>query len=455
MTTRAARAPRRPSRAARGGPAGLAARQAAVSLLGDVLDEGKPLDAAFLHQIVRGNLGPLEPRDRALARAIVATALRRKGQIDALLGRMLERPLPKSSKTLGHILAAALTQILFMQMPPHAVVNLAVEQTRGNRASRRFDKLTNAVLRRAVREGGAMIAAQDAARLNTPDWLWRRWEANYGEATAKRIGEAHLNEPALDLSVKSEPALWAEQLEAIELSTGSIRLRPKGRIEDLAGYGAGAWWVQDAAAALPVKLLGDVAGKRIADLCAAPGGKTAQLANLGANVTAVDTSKIRLARTAENLMRLELTAELVKADATKWQSDTPFDAILLDVPCMATGTIRRHPDIPYLKQERDLLELTRLQDALLANAVKLIKPGGSLIYCTCSMEPEEGEQRIAALLESEPGLRADPIEATEFAGEPGWITDQGYLRTLPFQCQTADPLMSGIDGFFAARLIIS
>jgi 16S rRNA (cytosine967-C5)-methyltransferase len=452
MTDPAVRASNRPRRSGSGGQAGLPARLAAVALLIDVLEHREPLDAALSRQTARGALSGLAPRDRALARAIVATTLRRKGQIDALLKHLLERPLPKTAGPLRHILSAALAQILFMQMPPHAVVNLAVEQCRANRGSLRFDKLVNAVSRRAAREGAELISDQDAARLNTPDWLWQRWSKSYGEAATRRIAETHLAEPALDLSVKSDAAQWAQRLGGVALPTGSVRLRPRGRIEALEGFAEGEWWVQDAGSALPVRLLGDVAGKRIADLCAAPGGKTAQLAALGADVVAVDVSKARLRRLDQNLQRLKLSAQLVEADAANWKPAEPFDAVLLDVPCLATGTIRRHPDIAHLKRETELGPLTELQAALLANARTLVKPGGRLIYCTCSLEPEEGEGRIAKLLESDAAIRVEPVDPGELAGEAGWVTDKGFLRTLPFQCDTGDPLMAGIDGFFAARL---
>ena len=455
MMDPAARASNRPRRSGGGDQPGLPARLAAVALLIDVLEHREPLDAALSRQTARGALPGLPPRDRALARAIVGTALRRKGQIDALLGHFLERPLPKTAGPLRHILSAALAQILFMQMPPHAVVNLAVEQCRANRGSLRFDKLVNAVSRRAAREGAALIAGQDAARLNTPDWLWQRWTAAYGEAATRRIAEIHLAEPALDLSVKSNALQWADRLGGIALPTGSVRLRPKGRIESLQGFSEGEWWVQDAGAALPVRLLGDVAGKRVADLCAAPGGKTAQLAASGADVVAVDVSKGRLRRLDENLQRLKLTAQLVEADAANWKPAEPFDAVLLDVPCLATGTIRRHPDIPHLKRETELGPLTELQAALLANARNLVKPSGLLIYCTCSLEPEEGEQQIAKLLELDSAIRVEPVVPGNLTGEAAWVTDKGFLRTLPFQCDTGDPLMAGIDGFFAAKLRIA
>jgi 16S rRNA (cytosine967-C5)-methyltransferase len=236
------------------------------------------------------------------------------------------------------------------------------------------------------------------------------------------------------------------------LPTGSVRLLAKGRIEQLEGYSEGGWWVQDAGAALPARLLGKIAGERIADLCAAPGGKTAQLAIAGASVVAVDQSKARLKTVAANLERLQLEAELVEADATRWSPDESFDAILLDAPCTATGTIRRHPDLPYLKSEEDIAELAALQSKLLDNAARLLKSGGRLVYATCSLEPEEGEAQIAAFLARNDAFSLDPIAADEFPGVSGFVLPSGHLRTFPDQLKLESPECSGIDGFFAARL---
>ena len=215
---------------------------------------------------------------------------------------------------------------------------------------------------------------------------------------------------------------------------------------------AAAWWVQDAAAALPARLLGDVRSKAVADLCAAPGGKTAQLAAAGAHVTAVDRSLPRLNRLRDNLARLGLQANVVRADATLWESE-PFDAILLDAPCLATGTIRRHPDIPWLKSEADLPKLSSLQSRLLDRAAALLKPGGTLIYCTCSLEPQEGEQAVTALLERNADLRRRPIVADEVGGLADVLTPDGDLRTLPCHLPDPDPRMAGLDGFYAARIV--
>jgi len=236
------------------------------------------------------------------------------------------------------------------------------------------------------------------------------------------------------------------------LPNRSVRLLPTGRIEALPGFEQGAWWVQDAAASLPAHLMGDVAGKRVADLCPAPGGKTAQLALAGASVAAVDISKTRLKTLSANLARLGLAATTVAADAATWSPEERFDAVLLDAPCSSTGTIRRHPDIPYLKSPKDIDALAALQARLLDNATTLLKPGGTLVYSTCSLELEEGEAQIAALLARNSGVQVDPILPGDVFGQPDWLQPPGFLRTFPYQLDLGTPEWSGMDGFFAARL---
>lgn len=433
--------------------AGFAAREFAVRLLRHVLHKSQPLDDALstLNSLLEGI--SLEPRDKAFAHAIAATALRRRGQILDIITRFIQKPLPENRGALDEILLCAGAQLLFLGTPPHAVINIAVEQVRRRAGTRRFAKLVNAVLRRIAREGGELIASQDAPRLNTPEWLWQRWVSAYGETTVRAIAAQQLQEPALDLTVKSDPSGWAARLGGLALPTGSVRLVHKGRIEDIEGYAAGEWWIQDAAAALPARLLGNVEGKHVADLCAAPGGKTAQLACAGAQVFAVEISAKRLRRMQENLERLGLKAELIEADATVWNPDRPLDAVLLDAPCTATGTIRRHPDVLYLKTPRDIAVLTELQRRLLDHAVELLRPGGRLIYCTCSLEPEECHCQIERLLAESGSVRLDPIAAQEVGGYADWIQPPGYLRTLPHQLRLEESGLSGIDGFFAARLV--
>jgi 16S rRNA (cytosine967-C5)-methyltransferase len=432
---------------------GLPARRAAVELLSAVSQKKQALDDILGRSLDRGSMFDLPTRDRALTRAIVGASLRRKGQLDRVLSTFLERGMPEKSGTLYPILLSAAAQLIFLKTPPHAAIDLAVTLAQYDAKAKRYDKLVNAVLRRVASEGEAIAASLDAARVNTPDWLWSRWASYWGEARAHAIAEAHLVEPPLDLTVKSDPALWAARLAGRVLPNGSVRLLPKGRIESLPRYAEGGWWVQDVAASLPARLLGDVAGKRVADLCAAPGGKTAQLVLGNASVVAVDSSKTRLKLLAENLKRLQLDAELVEADAATWQPRALFDAVLLDAPCSSTGTIRRHPDIPYVKSPKDIEAVAALQTRLLANAARLVKPGGKLVYSTCSLEPEEGEAQIAAFLTRNDAFSPDPITQDELYGRAEWIEPSGCLRTFPYELKLDVPEWNGMDGFFAARLI--
>jgi 16S rRNA (cytosine967-C5)-methyltransferase len=257
--------------------------------------------------------------------------------------------------------------------------------------------------------------------------------------------------------VKSDAAQWASRLHGETLPTGTVRTLLQGSVTMLPGFTEGQWWVQDAAAALPARLFGDVGGRTIVDLCAAPGGKTAQLAQAGARVTAVDRSPARMARLRDNLARLSLQADDVVTDGAEWpgQDNGGFDGVLVDAPCTSTGTIRRHPDVAWLRQEADIAALTALQKRLLQRAVALLKPGGTLVYCTCSLEPEEGEQAIASLLAAESGMRRVPVEADEVAGLSEIVTADGDLRTLPCHLPHADPRLGGLDGFYAARLVKS
>ena len=422
-----------------------------MRLVSAVLHDGRSLDEALAKEFQSSKLAP---RDRGLARLIAATVVRHLGQLESVLSSFLEKPLPERRGNLWPILLAGAAQLLFLATPPHAAVGLAVEQARRDRFARRYDRLVNALLRRTGREGADILAGGDAVRLDVPPWLFDRWTRAYGEADARRIAEASLTEAALDLSVKGEAAAWAERLGGSVLPTGSVRLEAGGRIEDLAGYAEGAWWVQDAAAALPARLLGAVAGLAVADLCAAPGGKTAELAAAGADVTAVELSGTRLARLRANLDRLQLAADLVEADAETWAPKRCFDAVLLDAPCTATGTIRRHPDILRLKRPEDVGTLAAQQSRLLDNAVRLLRPGGRLVYCTCSLEPEEGSDQIARSLAREPRLARVPIEAGECGIAPGWLTPEGDLRTLPFHLPNERAELSGLDGFYAARLVL-
>ena len=427
---------------------GLAARMAAANILDAVLRSKRPLD----EQLEAADLSELADRDRALVRHIVATTLRRLGTIRHLLNEQLDRGLPKEAPRTETALLIGATQILFLDVPDHAAVDLSVRVARADRYAAHYAKLINAVLRRLAKDGKQRLAALDAAMLDTPAWLMQRWIAAYGEPTARAIAATHTREAALDISVKSDPEGWAQKLGGRVLPTGTVRTRAHGAVPNLPGFSEGEWWVQDAAAAIPAKLLGDMRGKSVVRHCAAPGGKTAQLAAAGAKVTAVDRSEPRLKRLRENLSRLKLDAETVATDAAQWQHE-PFDAVLVDAPCSSTGTIRRHPDIPWLKSEADIAKLSALQSRLLDRAAALVKPGGALVYCTCSLEPEEGERAVAALLERNPGLQRSPIAPAEVGGLSEIITPDGAIRSLPCHLADPEPQMSGLDGFYAARIV--
>lgn len=430
---------------------GLTARRTAAEILEAVLRNRQPLDEQLSGKTAHAGFLALDDRDRALVRNIVATTLRRLGSLRYLLNKFLDKGIPPDTPQLEFILMIGATQILFLDVADHAAVDLSVRLVQASKHRAHYAGLVNAVLRRIAREGKAALAKADAASLDTPGWLLQRWSKAYGKETAHAIATANGREAPLDLSVKSDPAGWAARLNGQVMPNGTVRVLAQGLVTALSGYAEGQWWVQDAAASLPVRLLGDVRGKRVADLCAAPGGKTAQLALAGADVVAVDRSKMRLARLEENLKRLGLNADIVMADATAWDAG-PFDAVLVDAPCSATGTIRRHPDIPWQKHPGDIQKLADLQQRLLDSAVRIARPGGLIVYCTCSLEPEEGEAAIASFLARSPDVGRRPISPDEIFGQADFLTRDGDLRTLPSHWPSADPRMSGLDGFFAARL---
>lgn len=432
---------------------GLAPRQAAVRLLAAVTDARTSLDGLTDPEHGHPQYRALEARDRAMVRAVLVTALRFRGTIAALLADRLERPLPAKARRLEHILHVAAAQILFLETPDSAAVDLAVTQARADPRTARFAGLVNAVLRRLAREKAAALPEGLKTAKDAPDWFAVRLEQAYGAEHAGAILAAHRAEPPFDFTVKSDPQGWAEKLGGIVLPTGSVRVGAlPASIAELPGYEEGAWWVQDTAASMPARLLGDIAGRSVADLCAAPGGKTAQLAHAGARVTAVDLSPSRLKRLEANLARLRLAAEIVEADILDWRPETRFDAVLLDAPCSSTGTVRRHPDVPWTKSPEDIDRLAALQARLLERAVELVKPGGTVVYSNCSLDPKEGEDLIEAFLKEHPGVEEIPVASAEHPELADFITKQGRLRTTPAGFPAADPRMAGLDGFFAARL---
>lgn len=434
---------------------GLAVRRLAADIVDGVLRRHRALDEMLdgsdAHSAAAG-LAALAERDRALTRALVGTVLRRLGTLRHLIGLFLEEGVPAQAPRVETALLIGAAQILFLDIPDHAAVDLAVRTAQADHYASYYARLVNAVLRRLAREGAERLAGLDTAVLDTPEWLMARWIKTYGETTAHAIAAANGREPALDVTVKSDPEHWAAQLGGRVLPTGSVRAIAHGSVTTLPGFAEGAWWVQDAAATLPARLFGAAAGLRLADLCAAPGGKAAQLAAAGARVTAVDRAPARLARLQENLNRLSLQAELVCADVAAWEAE-PFDGVLLDAPCSSTGTIRRHPDVPWLKRPSDISNLAALQSRLIDRAAALTKPGGTLIYCTCSLEPEEGEDIVAALLARDPSVERAPVAASEVFGREEFITKDGDLRTLPCHFPDSDSRLAGLDGFYAARFL--
>src|SRR5262245_56846893 len=428
---------------------GFATRRIACDILEGVLRRHRPLDDELEQRAAQPDFATLPHRDRALVRTLVAMVLRRLGTLRHLLGRWLK--LPAGAPRVETALLVGAAQILWLDVADHAAVDLAVRLVQADRRAARYAGLVNAVLRRVTREGAQLLTTVDTTTRDTPEWLMARWEKNYGATTARAIAVASAQEPGLDLTVKNDPQHWAGVLGGRVLPTGSVRAIVHGPISQLPGYATGAWGVQDAAAALPAKLMGNPRGLAVADLCAAPGGKTAQLAAAGARVIAVDRAPERLERLRQNLSRLQLSAETVAADATQWQAG-PFDAVLLDAPCSSTGTIRRHPDIPWLKHAADIAALAALQRRLAAQAAQLTKPGGILVYCSCSLEPEEGIEIVRDLLHSTPGLARRPISPDEVYGYGEWLTADGDLRTLPCHLPDPDSRMAGLGGFYAARL---
>ena len=427
-------------------PRPLTAREAALKAFLAMEADGAALDSALSAQ---PGYKTMDARDRAFARAILSAAIRRRGTLEAAYNSFLDKPLRPREVFGRAVLTLASAELLVLMTPPHAVVDGWVRITGAAEEGRRLKGLVNAVLRRVSERGADVLASADPI-MDLPDWLRARWVEIYGEETARAMALARAGAPPLDLSVKPGfDAAVASEIGGARLPTGTARKDGIGDVTALPGFEAGNWWAQDAAAALPVHLLAPKPGERIADICAAPGGKTLQLAAADAEVIAVDRSEKRLKRVTENLARTGLTATIITADATRWQPDEALDAVLLDAPCSATGTLRRRPDVAWAKGVEDIASLAALQAGLLDNAFAMLKPGGRLIYCTCSLEPEEGEDQIAAFLARRPEARREPVSAEELPGLTDAITPEGDVRTRPDMW--AD--RGGLDGFFIARLV--
>jgi 16S rRNA (cytosine967-C5)-methyltransferase len=416
-------------------------RAVAFHVLNGVFFQRRTLDDAYDHA---PEFLDLEARDKGFVRLLVATVLKRAREMDAILAGCLKEPIAalKPPQVLT-VLRLGLAQMMFLETPVHAAVNTSVELSE-EVGIHHLKPLVNAVLRRLSVEPPARLSPRDAGRANMPDWLWQEWVKDYGVEVALGIASTVLTEAPVDFSVRGDAQDWAQKLDAQVLPNGSLRRATSGLVTALPGYDTGDWWVQNAAAAIAVQAMGDVAGKTVVDLCAAPGGKTAQLAADGAKVIAVDRSAARMRRLQENMHRLNMAVEAVIADGAVWQPSAPVDAVLLDAPCTATGTLRHQPDALHLKDPADQVKLAALQKKLLLNAAKMLKPGGMLLYCTCSLQKAEGEAQTDWLLQQGLPLRLNPITMDQI---PEMRTTRGELRILP--TRWAD--FNGIDGFYVAR----
>jgi 16S rRNA (cytosine967-C5)-methyltransferase len=427
---------------------GHAARRLAALAHNLVLAQNWPIDEALNRANRDFNLNG---RDLQLARTLATVALKRRGGISRILAACLERGIPRKSGRLADILAIGAAQLLFLDIADHAAVDAAVADAKSDQATAGYAGLVNAVLRRIGRERAGMRADIADPAIDIPGWLATRWQTRYGAAAFQAMAETLRAEAHVDITVRDRPEFWAERLGGFVLANGSVRLDNRQDIAELPGFAEGQWWVQDAAASLPARLLRVRPAETCIDLCAAPGGKTAQLAAAGAHVLAVDRSAKRLERLAANLARLQLRAAIRACDVETLVAE-PAPAVLLDAPCSATGTLRRNPDIAWTKSTLDIARFAALQERLLARAFALTAPGGRLVYSTCSLEPEEGEERMRAFLGKHPEARRMPIEPAEIPGFEAAVTAEGDLRVLPHLLPHDEPRLAGVDGFFIARL---
>lgn len=432
---------------------GLAARQAAARLLSAVTESRASLDGLLDPKGGNPAFTGLGDQDRLLVRAILLSALRHLQVIDAFIDRLVDNPLPEGAKALRQVLRVGAAQILYLDVPDRAAVDLAVTQADSDPRNRRFAGLVNALLRRMTREKDQLLPEIAAVTPDFPDWFESRLRNSY-QADAGAILSILSEPPAIDVTVKSDPDSWAAQLGGVVLPTGSVRIaRPEGPVSGLPGFDDGAWWVQDAAASLPAQMFSKLDGLEIVDLCAAPGGKTAQLALAGARVTACDQSATRLDRLRGNLARLGFDVATQLTRAQDLVAPEGFDGVLLDAPCSSTGTVRRHPDIPYTKGPDDIMRLARVQRDLLDHAAGLVRPGGELVFSNCSLDPEEGEEMVAGFLAEHPAWAIRPVDPSRWPGLESAVTAKGEIRTHPAMLANDDPRLAGLDGFYAVVLI--
>lgn len=434
---------------------GLDTRLVATMLVTRVVDDGRNLDALCDAEHGLDAFLKLPDNDRSLARAIAITALRHRNRIEAVIRVVTSRPLPGNARFLIHSLHAASAQILFLDIPDTAAVDIAVTAIGRDKRTGRFSGLANAVLRRISREKTQLLEKTGGVS-PLPAWLNKRLRSDFGKENAARVASALGTPPHLDITVKTDPGSWAQRLGGIVLPTGSVRLLTNRPVRELEGFSQGEWWVQESAAALPARLIKARPGSEVLELCAAPGGKTAQLCNAGYSVTAVDSSEPRMARLEQNLSRLGFSATTVTADILEWEPEHRFDCVLLDAPCSSTGTARRHPDVLWARRPEEVPELADLQYRLVLKAAGFVKPGGCLVFSNCSLLKEEGEDLLARIAREHRTLIPDPIAEGELPGMAGLVNGQGAVRTMAYHMPNDEkPELSGMDGFFACRFRVA
>jgi len=420
------------------------ARRIALEALTRITAEGRELDDA----LADAGIAQAEGRERGFAYTLVMHSLRWGRAADALLAQYIEKPIPERKHRAHWALRMGVVQLLVLKVPAHAAVSTTVALLKKRKPDVAYAGMANAVLKKIAGDGCLDASAA------LPEWMRMRWERIYGAQTVAAMAAMLVEEPPLDITLQQAAGtavplaapLPASPLqgEGMEIGRESLRLAPTD-VTALAGYAEGMFWVQDVASTLPVQLLGEVAGLRVLDACAAPGGKTAQLCARGASVTSLDRSPARLRRLRENMQRLHFTPEVVEADIHDWQPAASFDAILLDAPCSASGTLRRHPELGWMRAESDIAKLAGVQAKLWARCWQWLKPGGRMVYSVCSIEPEEGEEQLAAFLKAHPEAELVPATLSETAAPREAMTPQGTLRTLPHHWAEK----GGMDGFFA------
>ena len=420
------------------------ARSLALDILDDVFGQGRTIDESMEMRAYEQGISLI---DKAFAYRLASEVTRRKGVIDALLVTFLTKPLKPSQQRVYHALMLGVVQLCVLDTPAHAAVHETV-QVIADSSFAPLKGLVNAILQSILRKAPECKQQIKDVKNALPVWIAERWQTHYGTAFCNDVSQMLMQKPPLDIAVKSDVAAWAEKLEGVVLEGNIIRIAREVKVEELPGYKDGAWWVQDVGATLAGVALGDVSGKHVVDLCAAPGGKTAQLLARGAKVAAVDSSIKRMERFKSNMSRLGYSPEVLVADIRKWTPPAKYDAVLLDAPCSATGTLRKHPEVLWIRQKADVAKMAVLQRECLHAVLVWLPAGVPLVYTVCSLEPEEGELLVTDVLTYHKGVSIEPLklEGSAFAGA---AQPDGSVRLLP----THFAAQGGNDGFYVARLV--